>query len=1037
MKSNRFYLIIFSLLLLSFSVTTDSELVATIEDADGDGLPDSYEIENNNDPYDRNDTITDADGDGLTLLEEFLYGTSDQHLDSDFDTLPDDWEVDNGRNPLMADYQISTGYQSSCALTDNGVVCWGSDNGTLDVPELYRPTEVAVGSNYACALADSGEVCWGTNPESLFSVETEHTCVLANEMVSCNDLNPPALSNPLSLDSNEDSACAIDDSGIVCWGHVPFGSPPLIESASQVSVGASSACALALDGVTCWGYNYYGENEVPMLMIDPDGDGYTNQEGADAYPLDPTRWLLEDTNTDLTQDEVTTLTLKYANSTTPIAGVKVIMTESDGTVTVLATDSNGQITLPSTTNTYTLTASLAETGEDPITLIDAIHILQYGGELRTLTDDQKTAADVNADGEVDILDAIWILQHLGELRTLDSSLIFLDANTGNPLSQTTFSPGDTPSISVIRKGDVDGDFDPTLITDHAPIITGTTTLVVDENETAVSTLVGMDADGDTLTYSITGGTDMDFFTIDASTGALSFNTAPDYENDKTSYLVSVTVTDGVNVITKSLSININDVNENLAPFITNMPESLSVVENSSIIYDFDATDPEGDSIYFTISGLDSSLFKINSSGVLSFINAPDYENPQDVDKDNIYDVEVSVTDTNPAAKKSMARALGFVTSNSDYDSSVRVTNFDEDIISFVLSGEDGTESSGPKITIDMEVDSYTQPQGVQILLWRGEQQYWTSSLSVSTEDFKVNYEYTFNTPTNSPSGIWEVRIVRLLTSNGNYDYSKTLLSSKGFPTSVSVYNPNSDENDPELISISAFEVTGNDSDASTNIVVKLVTEVTDPENGFQKAGGYFKSPNYDGGWGQVWSWASVDTSVTPNTATFSWVLDPKTVSGEYSVVDLRFYDKAGNLIFYHGNDGSLGLFGSYKITIDNPIQDNQTPQLSDFQMEGSVDADGRKTITVRTLIDNGASQDTPIGRQYIRIYGPNTGNIDKDNFVLQDDGYYKLTIPLALASADGDYTVSYWFISDRALNDNKLTGDEINSLGFSKTITFN
>ena len=68
-------------------------------------------------------------------------------------------------------------------------------------------------------------------------------------------------------------------------------------------------------------------------------------------------------------------------------------------------------------------------------------------------------------------------------------------------------------------------------------------------------------------------------------------------------------------------------------------------------------------------------------GFQFFINAPDYENPQDVDKDNIYDVEVSVTDTNPAAKKSMARALGFVTSNSDYDSSVRVTNFDEDVIS--------------------------------------------------------------------------------------------------------------------------------------------------------------------------------------------------------------------------------------------------------------------------------------------------------------------------------------------------------------------
>ena len=121
-----------------------------------------------------------------------------------------------------------------------------------------------------------------------------------------------------------------------------------------------------------------------------------------------------------------TLTFTYANSGTPIAGVKVIMTESDGTVTVLVTDANGQITLPSTSNTYTLSASLAETGEDPISLIDAIQILQYSGELRTLTDDQKTAADVNADGEVDILDAIWILQHLGELRTLNKNLIFLE-----------------------------------------------------------------------------------------------------------------------------------------------------------------------------------------------------------------------------------------------------------------------------------------------------------------------------------------------------------------------------------------------------------------------------------------------------------------------------------------------------------------------------------------------------------------------------------------------------------------------------------
>ena len=60
-----------------------------------------------------------------------------------------------------------------------------------------------------------------------------------------------------------------------------------------MSAGESSACALAPDGVTCWGTNYYGENDVPALVIDPDGDGYSSQGGVDAFPLDPTRWLEE------------------------------------------------------------------------------------------------------------------------------------------------------------------------------------------------------------------------------------------------------------------------------------------------------------------------------------------------------------------------------------------------------------------------------------------------------------------------------------------------------------------------------------------------------------------------------------------------------------------------------------------------------------------------------------------------------------------------------------------------------------------------
>ena len=77
----------------------------------------------------------------------------------------------------------------------------------------------------------------------------------------------------------------------------------------------------------------------------------------------------------------------------------------------------------------------------------------------------------------------------------------------------------------------------TAVNDNNPVITsnggGATAAVnVAENTTAVTTVTATDADlpAQTLTYSITGGADAAQFTINASTGALSFVAAPDYES---------------------------------------------------------------------------------------------------------------------------------------------------------------------------------------------------------------------------------------------------------------------------------------------------------------------------------------------------------------------------------------------------------------------------------------------------------------------------------------------------------------------------
>lgn len=90
---------------------------------------------------------------------------------------------------------------------------------------------------------------------------------------------------------------------------------------------------------------------------------------------------------------------------------------------------------------------------------------------------------------------------------------------------------------------------------------------------------------------------------------------------------------------------------NAAPSITNHASAatagLDVAENSTAVIDVDATDSDipAQTLTFSLSGADVAKFSIDSStGVLSFISAPDFETPTDADTDNVYEVTVTVTD---------------------------------------------------------------------------------------------------------------------------------------------------------------------------------------------------------------------------------------------------------------------------------------------------------------------------------------------------------------------------------------------------------
>ncbi len=84
---------------------------------------------------------------------------------------------------------------------------------------------------------------------------------------------------------------------------------------------------------------------------------------------------------------------------------------------------------------------------------------------------------------------------------------------------------------------------------------------------------------------------------------------------------------------------------NNPPTITNSTSSYSAVENQSGAFLVTATDSDGDALTFSItSGADSSLFSISSTGSVTFNTAPDFEVPGDSNTDNVYELEVSVSD---------------------------------------------------------------------------------------------------------------------------------------------------------------------------------------------------------------------------------------------------------------------------------------------------------------------------------------------------------------------------------------------------------
>ena len=214
----------------------------------------------------------------------------------------------------------------------------------------------------------------------------------------------------------------------------------------------------------------------------------------------------------------------------------------------------------------------------------------------------------------------FAIDNLGNLSVLNSGNLDYEKNTslfiGVVVSDETESSIGTITIDindVIEVGD-----------NNAPVIEDQT-FSIDENSsngTWIGAVVASDPDGDNLSFSITGGSGENTFQIDnLGNFSVKDNTALDYETN-TSLNVTVEVSDGSLSTSATITVNINDINENpgnTAPVVED--QTFSIDENSSNgtgVGSVSASDADGDSLTFSITGgSGENTFSIDNDGNLA------------------------------------------------------------------------------------------------------------------------------------------------------------------------------------------------------------------------------------------------------------------------------------------------------------------------------------------------------------------------------------------------------------------------------------
>ena len=504
------------------------------------GLPNSVSVQENQTAV---TTVSASDTDGDTLTYS-LSGTDAGALSISSSGVitfnsAPDYETKNS-------YSITVNVSDGTATTSKALTINITDvnEGGGSTSSSY---DVSASTEHVCAIDDNGVACWGGSDPN-------------------GETNVPNLSNPSQVSAGRYNSCALDDNGVTCWGqdlgaNQSVIAVPNLSNPKNVSLGDQFACSLDNSGVICWGYDGSGQISVPNLSNPTQVDSGKWH----ACAVDDTGVVCWGHDAD---GKISPPNL--SNPTQVSAGSWHSCAIDDTGVVCWGWNENGQGNVPSLSNPTQVSAGKYQT-----CAIDDSGVKCWG---------------YNGSGEIDVP----LLSNPIKVSASEDYTCALDDNGVACWGSNSVGQTNVPNLSFTNSSS--GNSSP-------PVISGPSSISVAENQTAVTTIVASDSDGDVLTYSLSG-TDAGALSI-SSSGVITFNSAPDYET-KNTYSVTVNVSDGNFTTSQTLTITVTDVEES--------------------------------------SGSSSITVSSGAEVLLAFKTAPDFENPQDANQDNYYKVTVTVSD---------------------------------------------------------------------------------------------------------------------------------------------------------------------------------------------------------------------------------------------------------------------------------------------------------------------------------------------------------------------------------------------------------